>query len=314
MCIPSHGDSFPAYRSRCTGRAGKAVADPGASPSQRPGTEINAEVTAGKRGRGTVGRVEGQADGRLPGSGNAAGCPRWLPTSAQPFHHEDTKMTATTRSSTAMGLCLLLATGAGLAGSAGAGDMDWREKQIADALSAAPPAVTRDASVYAWNDKREMVLLRHGTGPYRCVASGNTSTRVGKPPLPYPDPMCLDQNAWNFFQVLWSQKNPMKPTRPYPTAPGMVWMLAGMGVGEGMVKIGASQEAQMTVTKSGARITRISPHLMIMPFPVDEGSSGLGSTYDPANPDASWVMFPKTPIEHVMVHFPDKAVEAMMNP
>lgn len=188
----------------------------------------------------------------------------------------------------------------------------WKAKQIADASSAAPPAVTKDAAVYAWNNKGQMIVLRHGTGPYKCVASGNTSTRVGKPPLPYPDPMCLDQNAWNFFQVLWSEKNPMKPTKAYPTAPGMVWMLAGMGLGKGMVKIGSSGDAEVTVTKSGAKITRISPHLMIMPFPVNEKTSGMATTYDPDNPSASWVMFPGTPIEHVMVHFSNKGVEAMM--
>ena len=71
--------------------------------------------------------------------------------------------------------------------------------------------------------------------------------------------MCLDQNAWKFFQVLWSEKNPIKPSRRYPTAPGMVWMLAGMGLGEGMVKIGASGEAEVAVAKSGKKITRISP-------------------------------------------------------
>ena len=196
--------------------------------------------------------------------------------------------------------------------SAQAEDQAWKAKQIADALSAAPPAVTKDATVYAWNSEREMILLRQGTGPYKCVASGNTSTRVGKPPLPYPDPMCLDQNAWNFFQVLWSEKNPMKPKRAYPTAPGMVWMLAGMGVGKGMVKIGSSGQAEVAVAKFGAKITRISPHLMIMPFPVKEKASGMATTYDPANPDASWVMFSGTPIEHVMMHFSKMAVDAMM--
>ena len=199
-------------------------------------------------------------------------------------------------------------------GHASAGEQGWREKQIADALSAAPQAVTRDARIYAWNKAGEMLLLRNGIGPYSCVASGNTSTRVGKPPLPYPDPMCLDQNAWNFFQVLWSEKNPMKPKGTYPTAPGMVWMLAGMGVGQGMVKIGASSEAEVAVAKSGKKITRLSPHLMVMPLPIDEKASKLASKYDPDNPEASWVMFPGTPIEHVMMHFSDAAVNSMMEP
>jgi hypothetical protein len=35
--------------------------------------------------------------------------------------------------------------------------------------------------------------------------------------------------------------------------------------------------------------------------------------YCPANPVASWIMAAKTPIEHVMVHFSEKEVSAMMN-
>lgn len=209
-------------------------------------------------------------------------------------------------------VAIVLGLTVGIAIEVKAGDTTWTAKQIADALSAGPRAVTRDASVYAWDDKGQMILLRHGTGPYKCVASGNTSIRVGKPALPYPDPMCLDQNAWNFFQVLWSEKNPLKPTKAYPSAPGMVWMLAGMGVGKGMVKIGASEEAEANFTKSGAKITRLSPHLMIMPFPVNEKSAKMAKTYDPGNPDASWVMFAGTPIEHVMIHFSEEDVAAMM--
>lgn len=207
---------------------------------------------------------------------------------------------------------ILLAAGIGRA--AQAGDAAWKARQIADALSAAPPSVTKDARIYAWNAKGEMLLLRHGTGAYACVASGMTSTRVGKPPLPYPDPMCLDQNAWNFFQAVWREKNPLKPSRPYPTAPGMVWMLAGMGLSKGMVKIGSSREAEVTVTKSGKKITRLSPHVMIMPLPMDESISGMPTTYDPDNPEASWVMMRGTAIEHLMIHLSDKVTKSMMQP
>jgi hypothetical protein len=208
----------------------------------------------------------------------------------------------------------VFATAISISNAVHANGTSWKAAQIADALTAAPPAVTKNARIYAWNAAGQMVLIRHGTGTYSCVASGNTSTRVGKPPLPYPDPMCLDQNAWAFFQVLWSEKNPMKPTRPYPTEPGMVWMLAGMGVGQGMVKIGSSGDAEITVAKSGKKIARLSPHLMIMPFPVNESASPLASAYDPAYPDNSWIMFPGTPIEHVMMHFSNEVVQSMMLP
>lgn len=205
-------------------------------------------------------------------------------------------------------LAILLGSGAEAA------DNDWRQAQIADALTAAPPAVTKDASIYAWDSDGRMMLVRHGSGPYTCVASGMTSTRVGKPPLPFPDPMCLDQNAWRFFQALWAEKNPLKPQHPYPTAPGIVWMLAGMGLAEGMVKIGSSREAEVAVAKSGKKITRLSPHVMIMPLPINEKTSGMETAYDPENPFASWVMMRGTPIEHLMIHLPEPAVKSMMEP
>ena len=41
-----------------------------------------------------------------------------------------------------------------LANSAQAGGNDWKAKMIADALTAAPPAVTNDATIYAWDKER----------------------------------------------------------------------------------------------------------------------------------------------------------------
>ena len=200
------------------------------------------------------------------------------------------------------------------ANSAQAGGHDWKVKMIADAITAAPPSVTNDATIYAWDKKGQMILLQPGTGPYVCLASGFQSTRVGKPSLPYPDPMCLDQNAWNFMRHVLSEKNPMKPSRPYPTAPGLVWMLSGMALKDGMVDLGSSDtKVEVTVAKSGVKIVRISPHLMIMPFPVNEKTAGMSTKYNTANPGASWIMAAKSPIEHVMVHFSEQEVSAMMN-
>ena len=68
--------------------------------------------------------------------------------------------------------------------SAYAGGDGWKEKMIADALTAAPPAVTHDATIYAWDAKGQMIMLRAGTGSYVCAASGLNSTRIGKPPKP----------------------------------------------------------------------------------------------------------------------------------
>ena len=197
--------------------------------------------------------------------------------------------------------------------SAFSGSDDWKAEMIADALTAAPPAVTNDATIYAWDSKGQMLLLRSGAGSYVCLASGFMSTRIGKTPLPYPDPMCLDQNAWKFMRHFLSQKNPMKPSKPYPTEPGLCWMLAGMAVAGGMLDIGSGTKFEVTVAKSGAKIVRMTPHLMILPFPVNEKTAGMPTKYDTDHPGASWIMAAKSPIEHVMIHFSEQEVSAMMN-
>ncbi len=39
----------------------------------------------------------------------------------------------------------------------------------------------------------------------------------------------------------------------------------------------------------------------------------MSTKYNTASPGSSWIMAAKSPIEHVMVHFSEKEVSAMMN-
>lgn len=192
-------------------------------------------------------------------------------------------------------------------------DEAWKKVQLADAMLAAPSVVTDTAKIYAWNDDAEMILIQDGDGPFVCVASGLVSTRIGKPALPFPDPACFDQNAWAFFQAFWAEPNPLQPSKPYPTAPGVVWMLGGMAVAEGMVQVGSEKEAEIEIMKSGNKIVRLSPHLMIMPLPVKEGESAMIGKYNTDHPHASWTMFAGTPLEHLMVHFSEDETDRLMN-
>jgi hypothetical protein len=198
--------------------------------------------------------------------------------------------------------------------TADAVDQQWKSEMIADALLAAPPSVTHNAKVYAWNADGDMIAVRHGTGPYTCVASGFASLRLGKPPLPYPDPMCMDQNAWAFFQAVWSEKDPMKPEKAYPTAPGLVWMLAGMAIKKGAVAMGKSDKSvvKATIGKAGGEMFQMTPHIMIMPVPFDENAAKLETSYNLDNPLNAWIMAAGTPIEHLMVHFSSDDVRGMM--
>jgi hypothetical protein len=62
----------------------------------------------------------------------------------------------------------------------------------------------------------------------------------------------MDQNAWAFFRAMWSEKNPLKPEKPYPIAPGLVWMLAGMSIKKGTVALGKSDTAVVKATTGQA--------------------------------------------------------------
>ena len=185
---------------------------------------------------------------------------------------------------------------------------------IADALLAAPPSVTATAKIYAWTDKGELTLVRDGDGPYTCVASGSFSVRVGKPPLPYPDPMCMDPNGWAFLRAVWAEKTPLTPAKPYPNSPGLVWMLAGMNVEKGAVALGAGEETKVGAAagKGGGNVYQMTPHIMIMPLPSDKKVATLSTKYDLEHPLHSWIMAAGTPYEHLMVHLSAEDVKAMM--
>lgn len=200
--------------------------------------------------------------------------------------------------------------------SAQAVDDKWKSEMIADASKAAPPSVTDTATIYAWTPKGEMKLVRQGKGPYKCVASGAFSLRLGKPPLPYPDPMCMDQNGWAFFKALWSEKNPLKPSKPYPTGPGLVWMLAGMSIKKGAVAMGAGDKSviQTHAGKAAGDVFQMSPHVMIMPMPFNKKAAKLSKKYNIGRPLDSWIMAAGTPIEHLMVHFSKEDAKALMEP
>lgn len=197
-----------------------------------------------------------------------------------------------------------------------ADDESWRAETIADALRAAPPYVTDNATVLGWTSDGKLVLARYGEGPYTCIASGSFSLRLGKASLPYPDPMCLDQNAWAFLKALWAGKAAGGSKDALPIAPGLVWMLAGMNVTKGAVDVGASK---ITMTEDAAKagateVLQMTPHVMIMPLPFDEKSAHLTTKYNLDDPLSPWIMAVGKPHEHLMVHFSAEDTAALMKP
>jgi hypothetical protein len=189
-------------------------------------------------------------------------------------------------------------------------DAAWRAAQIADALQAAPATVTAGATIFGWK-QTELVLVRPGKGPYSCVASGSWSLRLGNPTLPYPDPFCADQNAFAYMRAVWNERDPLRPVRPFPSAPGLVWMLAGMNVMHGAAGHSADVTASLKVgSKHQGNIT-MTPHLMILPLPLDPLTADLPGGYDPNQELAMWIMGANTPTAHLHVHFTPATFKAL---
>ena len=74
---------------------------------------------------------------------------------------------------------------------------------IASAMSAAPSAVSKDATIVAMNDKMEMRTLRAGTNGWTCMPD--------TPNTPGPDPMCVDKNGMDWVMALAPQRLPVPP-------------------------------------------------------------------------------------------------------
>ncbi len=146
---------------------------------------------------------------------------------------------------------------------------------IASAMSAAPEAVARDATIVAMNDKGEMKTLRQGTNGFTCMPDG---------PSPGVDPMCLDKNGFEWASAWMQHKDPPKGK-----------------VGFGYMLMGGSDASNTdpfaTQPASGQPWVDTGPHVMVL------NSKGVTEGYPTtsANTKAPYVMFANTPYEHLMI-------------
>ncbi|MET0483418.1 MAG: hypothetical protein ABWZ27_10955 [Aestuariivirgaceae bacterium] len=74
------------------------------------------------------------------------------------------------------------------------------EQLIKNALSAAPKAVAKDASVVAMDDKMQMRTLRKGKNNFTCMPDN--------PKSPGNDPMCLDAGGVQWAHAWMSKTAP----------------------------------------------------------------------------------------------------------
>jgi len=145
------------------------------------------------------------------------------------------------------------------------------------AMSAAPPAVARGATIVAVDTAGKMRTIRKGTNNFTCMPDN--------PATPGPDPMCMDQNALAWVTAWVEHKDPPKGKV------GFIYMLAGGTDASNTDPYAEKPEANNNWIETG-------PHVMIV------GAKEMVEGYPRiAKPETSepYVMWPDTPYEHLMM-------------
>lgn len=152
------------------------------------------------------------------------------------------------------------------------------KKLIENAISAAPAAVGRHATVVMMNAQGQMVTLRAGSNNFTCMPD-DAST-------PANDPMCLDQNGMEWAKA-WMNKGVPPQGRI-----GFGYMLQG-GSSPSNVDPYAKQPPQ------GRKHLKEGPHVMI--FNYGGGMQGYPDSGEDPDTTQPWVMWGGTPYEHLMI-------------
>jgi hypothetical protein len=162
------------------------------------------------------------------------------------------------------------------------------EEKISDAMSAAPSAISADATIVDWPSAAggEMRVLRDGTNGWVCypTSPGVAALRAGDAVgAPAGDPMCLDAVWQGWFAAL------LQGATPVIDRIGIAYMLLGDGGASNVDPFATGPTADNEWHASG-------PHLMILAPPG--ALEGLSVDYHSGEP---YVMWAGTPYAHIMV-------------
>ena len=149
------------------------------------------------------------------------------------------------------------------------------EGMIASAMSAAPQAVSQNATIITMDEKMQIRTLRKGTNMWTCMPDG---------PSPGLDPMCVDKNGLEWVNA-W-----MHHTNPPSGKLGFGYMLMGGS--------DASNDDPFAMTPSaGQSWVDTGPHVML--FNIGNQMEGYPASHD--DPKQPFIMFPNTPYQHLMI-------------
>jgi hypothetical protein len=167
---------------------------------------------------------------------------------------------------------------AGLFAQGGYGKKEAKtdKELIANATSAAPKSVAKDATVVVPAENGELRTVREGTGNFTCMPDD--------PNTPGNDPMCVDKNGMAFIQALMSH------TDPPPGQVGFGYMLLGGPAA-------SNEDPFAKAPPAGQKWVETGPHIMI--FATADKMAGYPTTADDTS--KPYVMWPGTPYAHLMV-------------
>jgi hypothetical protein len=151
--------------------------------------------------------------------------------------------------------------------------------KIQNAMSAAPRAISKDATIMDWpaTEGGEMAVLRKGTGDWTCLPDDPTT--------PANDPQCEDKMAMEWAKAWISHGTPSLGS------PGIGYMLQGGGSA-------SNTDPFAKAPAAGESWMKEPPHLMIFPA---AGTKLDPAAYDDMHSGGPWIMWGGTPYEHLMV-------------
>jgi hypothetical protein len=168
----------------------------------------------------------------------------------------------------------------GLARSAPSASQDDADAQakIESAMSAAPSAISKDATILdnAFADDGTFVVLRDGSNGWYCFPD--------IPASPGNDPQCMDQTwlDWNYAFYAGEE--------PSVTVPGLEYMLQGGSDP-------SNTDPFATEPAAGEEWVSSPPHIMLL-LPGDLDQSVFSTDHDSGGP---YIMWAGTPYEHIMM-------------
>ncbi len=163
-------------------------------------------------------------------------------------------------------------------GMKGAAPSATDQKLIQSAMRAAPKKVSAQATIVAMSADGQMRTLREGKNGFTCMPDN--------PATPGPDPMCMDQAAWEWAGAWMGHKTPVSGKI------GFMYMLAGGTDASNTDPYATKPSAEKHWVKTG-------PHVMI----VGADASFYDMYPKSADPDTSvpYVMWAGTPYQHLMI-------------